>query len=1309
MGAPDRSPNPQLINDMKSATIIKQSKFKSIITLNKPFDYKILIDTGAQDINVMKKKLFDEFKLYYKELKLKPTTIEVIPFGSKSVKPLGITTMKLILPNGQETAALEFVVVDTDKAHDIVLGTFAIEELQIKIDLTNGIVQILEEEYLLDVTPSYYSEIRAATNRNIKSGTMQSIDVYCENIYAEDNNQYYHVYPSQTLNNCKVLQMPKAVAKADLNQIYLSNFGPEDVHVHAGALLGYLSLINYPINYITEDTDLSDENITVGDAIYIPTQHDEEHIDANVISQYLQENCTNLTAQQFNRLKQTLLNAIRLFAPIDGPVGVQTKTKCHVNLEPGTVPIRLPPYRTAPVKALEIKKIVEELLERKLIEKATSAWAFPVVIVQKQDGTSRFCVDYSKLTKETIKDAYPLPRIDDTFNYLSGAKYFTVVDAASGFWQIPIHEKDKEKLAFTTASGTYQWNVMPFGFTNAPGIFQRAMNETLDDELFRCCLVYIDDIIIYSKTFEDHIKDLNKIFLLLQNFNWQLKLFKCKFAQTKIEYLGHVLENDTLTVLDKNIEKLKNAKRPKNIKETQAFLGAVNYYRRFIQGLSYIAEPLYRNLRKDQKYEWTEEHDKAFQEMIALLAKKPILKLPDYSKEFILKTDASDIGFGGALVQVHDDKEFPVSFFSGSFNPAQRRTWNNCQKEAYAVISGVAKYRNFLLENKFTIVTDNQALLSIFDPVNKSKMLNRWTDKLLEYDYVIKHRAGSKMVIEDSLSRSVNFNLINTQTIKDKQQQDKTIKGFKKLLEGNEENINEDIIKHFKLIKENLIIGEEGILYFSKTNTKATYDDLRIIIPNSLQTQIIKEYHALITGGHLGITKTYEKIKQHVWFPDMYRKIEQYIKKCDLCEPNRRYYINTEPFKPIKSTQPMEIIEIDHTGPLPETTNGNKYILSVVDHFTSKKWFIPVKTTSADDTIRALIDFVFAPFEFPRYILSDNGSAFVSEVTRQFEEFTNITPKFALPNQHNTMGSVENANKQIKDILTKFINQHTQNDWDRYIHLAAHALNKTIYQGTKYAADYLIFGRQPINPFIESADNISTDEYVLHLEEELKLAFANAKQNLQEYRDKMVDTSRKRILRKEIEIYQPEDWVYLKKEKSQTARGLSHKLDIKSTGPYKVIWYDNDTGNLTLEQADGKTFKIKSNLVHKTMAPETLPEPSHLIATHKNDIIIISNLTELQKKIGSSNEEPMDKSKATVENLVGARVMTHWNTRTIKGDFPATVIGYKSNKKLSLLFYDMRTDEGEIFTDYYAESLIGKKPVRWEFINLPERGRIQKS
>ncbi len=302
------------------------------------------------------------------------------------------------------------------------------------------------------------------------------------------------------------------------------------------------------------------------------------------------------------------------------------------NLEP----IRTHPYRTSPKAAEELRRQVNEMLNSKIIRKSKSAWAFPVVLAMKSDGTWRFCVDYSKLNKYVPRDSFPLPNMDDHLDRLGKAKIFTVIDLASGFWQIPVEESDKEKLAFITPFGTFEWNYMPFGFVNAPSIFQRAISETLESELYVSCLVYVDDIIIYSEDFDSHLNDLGRVFKLLDAFNWRIKLSKCQFACREINYLGHRVFNGQIFPLERNIDKLTKMKRPSNQDEMVSFLGLTAYYKRFIQGYDYLIKPLRDLTRPNIKFAFDEDTpaDKAYKKFIRDFCLTSCFKTSRFFKTF---------------------------------------------------------------------------------------------------------------------------------------------------------------------------------------------------------------------------------------------------------------------------------------------------------------------------------------------------------------------------------------------------------------------------------------------------------------------------------------------------------------------------------------------------------------------------------------------------------------------------------------------------------------------------------------------------
>ena len=352
--------------------------------------------------------------------------------------------------------------------------------------------------------------------------------------------------------------------------------------------------------------------------------------------------------------------------------------------------------------------------------------------------------------------------------------------------------------------------------------------------------------------------------------------------------------------------------------------------------------------------------ENSYLEILDSLSKEPILKLPDYDKDFILKTDASGVGFGGALVQIHDGIEHPVSFFSGSFTKAQSAGWNHWQKEAFAVIAGVKRFDHFLRSNPFTIVTDNASLLQLLKPNQPltNPMLIRWNLLMTTYDYKIIHRPGIKLVIEDGLSRSINFYNINIKDIINDQKDDTLIHAIKAMINHEAIEENEIYKKALTLInmnKDNFII-KENILYYFNHSKRKQIEKIRIVVPKSLEKEIIKTYHDAPSAGHLGIEKTYYKISKQFWFDDMFRKIEDYCKKCAICDKNRKFHKTNDILHPIETTAPFQIVELDHCGPFPTTKKGNTYVLTIIDHFSRKRWFIGVKSTSAEDTFIAFLN-----------------------------------------------------------------------------------------------------------------------------------------------------------------------------------------------------------------------------------------------------------------------------------------------------------------------------------------------------------------
>ena len=497
-------------------------------------------------------------------------------------------------------------------------------------------------------------------------------------------------------------------------------------------------------------------------------------------------------------------------------------------------------------------------------------------------------------------------------------------------------------------------------------------------------------------------------------------------------------------------------------------------------------------------------------------------------------------------------------------------------------------------------------------------------------------------------------------------------------------------------------------MFHLKTNKKATYEDKRIIIPKSLEQQIIFQNHNLPTAGHLATVKTYFNVSQNVWFPDMYKKVDEYCKKCNICDLNRKFFKVNDKLHPIITTRPFEIIEIDHCGPFNRTPRENEYILTIIDHFSRKRWYIPLKTRSAEETFQSLLDEVFTPFEFPKYILSDQGSSFTGKLALDIEKIAGIKPIFAMINQHNTVGSVENANKIMEEIVRKYVNKQEQNDWDKYIRLAAYAINNTISITHKFTPDQLMFGRSHINPFIDQVDEINLpdeqiqnentiqnqllDEFAINVRETVQESIKLAADNLEDYRSNMEARYSKKLLPRIPTKFEVGRWIILKTPETKLIKGLSKKLSDIGLGPYKLINYDEETGNAEIEIAPQTYYKVKSNnlrIAKNQNQPEL--DINTIYPSKMNEIIIINDLNYLESLIDTKNKiRKLNKANYDYKTIVGKRIIINWKSGKYRGWHKGTVIGYTTGLDRSLVFYDEADEDCDRRLDYYAHTLFGE-------------------
>ena len=439
----------------------------------------------------------------------------------------------------------------------------------------------------------------------------------------------------------------------------------------------------------------------------------------------------------------------------------------EIKLEDET-PFKEPNRRVPPSLIQEVREHLKEMHEIGAIRNSKSPFSSNVVIVRKKDGTIRFCIDYRKLNQRTVKDAHAIPRIDDTLHLLAGAKYFSTLDLKSGYWQVEMKEADKAKTAFQVGSlGFYECNQMPFGLCNAPATFQRLMERCMGDLNLRDCLIYLDDIIIFSSTFDEHMERLQAVFERLQEHNLKLKPSNCELFKGRVSYLGHVVSDEGIHTDPAKIEAVKSWPVPKSIKDVRRFLRFTGYYRKFIQGFAAIARPLNdllvghvtnpkakkKSVRKQVPFKWGPEQQSSFEAVIDKLTNPPVLAYEDYSLPFKVHTDASLNGLGAVLYQTQEGVDRVIAYASRSLKPSEKNYPAHKLEFLALKWSVTEKFHDYLYGSSFEVITDNNPLTYILTTAKLDATGQRWVASLSDYNFTIKYRSGKKNADADGLSR----------------------------------------------------------------------------------------------------------------------------------------------------------------------------------------------------------------------------------------------------------------------------------------------------------------------------------------------------------------------------------------------------------------------------------------------------------------------------------------------------------------------------------------------------------------------------
>ena len=442
------------------------------------------------------------------------------------------------------------------------------------------------------------------------------------------------------------------------------------------------------------------------------------------------------------KVKELLIEYSDIFSAHDNDLGLTDLIQHEIDTGDHH-PIKVPPRSLPPAKRQEAETMLHDMAESGLIEPSNSPWSSALVLVHKKDGSLRPVVDYRLLNSVTKRDSYPLPRIDNTLDALVGAKLFQVLDLKSGYFQVKMADKDKEKTAFSIGSGSglWQFKVMPQGLCNSPSTFTRLMEQAFSGLYWKTCLIYLDDVISFARTLDEALSRLREIFDRLRTVNLKLGPKKCALFQKEVRYLGHVVSENGVHTDPGKTKSIDEWPTPRTKQELHSFIGLCTYYRRYVKDFARICAPLHHLMKKNTPFHWTEECASAFNALKRLLTTSPILAYPDPTLPFILDTDASQQSVGGVLSQIQNGQEKVIAYYSRTLSGPEK---NYCitRKELLAVISSVNHFHHYLYGQKFLIRTDHSALQWLKKLKNPEGQLARWIAKLDQYNYDIQHSAG---------------------------------------------------------------------------------------------------------------------------------------------------------------------------------------------------------------------------------------------------------------------------------------------------------------------------------------------------------------------------------------------------------------------------------------------------------------------------------------------------------------------------------------------------------------------------------------
>lgn len=856
----------------------------------------------------------------------------------------------------------------------------------------------------------------------------------------------------------------------------------------------------------------------------------------------------HLDIQQQSKIDELIFKYKSLFAKDKYDVGSVKGYEAQIDLLVDSYCCKRP-YRCNFEDKKEIELQISKLLEKKLIEDSYSPFAAPVTLAyKKEDGRkSRLCIDFRDLNKIVVPQSQPFPLIEDLMIKTRNCKLFSTLDINSAFWSIPLKVEDRKKTAFVTQENHYQWTCLPFGLKTSPAIFQRILSSIIrKHKLSDFTVNFIDDILVFSKTFGEHIRHLSLLLEAILKEGFRLKFSKCNFAQDSVKYLGHIIKNNTVTPLKDNLIAIKNFPIPKTKKNIRQFLGKINFYGKYVPKISIVLDPLHNLLRKDQKFIWTEMCQESFDTIKRLLCLKPILAIFDHNLPIHIYTDASVQGIGAILKQPQQNgEEMPCAYFSRKLNDSQKRK-KAIYLECLAIKEAVKYWQHWLIGKQFKVFTDHKPLEKMNIKARPDEELGDLMYYLSQYNFEVIYSPGKYNIEADCLSRNpvldshVNqqevLKIVNFITLKDIH---------------NDQEKNENI----RLNKDKLILKDN--IYFKKIGKKE-----KIILSEEFSKKIIENIHYKYC--HIGKKQIENKIKPFYVTKNLIHNIKNICDNCVICLKNKsrtkfKYGLMSH-LGP--ATYPFQIMSIDTIGGFGSSRSTKTYLHLLVDHFTRYAYILTSKTQNANDFIKLIKKVI--PENKIDMILSDQYPGINSKEFKGFLKKENIPIIFTAVNAPFSNGLNERLNQTLVNKIRCKINERTKKiAWTTIAHECTKRYNETEHTVTGFSPEYLLHGRTNNILPDELKENVTQNKFL----EDRQIALDRTIKS-HNYNKQLFDKNRKKL---ELKVG---DSVYVENGNQLNRK----KLDELKIGPYKIV---EKISNSVYKINTGHK-KLESNLFHST-------------------------------------------------------------------------------------------------------------------------------